>query len=80
MAKIRYSDDLESIKVGDEIYLKHTIMGGMGVRKVVKVSKTLITDETGNRWRKSDGRESGYRWSRATMAHTTAYKFIARIP
>lgn len=79
MAKIRYSDDLESVKIGDQLYLKYNF-GQTQIVKVTKVSKTLITDENGRRWRRDDGYPSGYRWSRATMAHWTAYKFIARVP
>ncbi len=81
MGKVKVDENLENAEVGDELYFRHTILGSgdKGV-KVAKVTKTLIVDSKGDRWRKRDGKPAGYVWSRGTMAHWRAYLLIERIP
>jgi len=82
MAKVRLNSHLEDAEVGDELYFKHTILGGDSSRncKVARITKTLIVDDKGGRWRIRDGKRAGHVRSRGTLTCWQAHILVERIP
>lgn len=82
MGKVRVDENLENAEIGDELYFRHTILGASDKKgvKVVKVTKTLLIDSNGHRWRVKDGKPAGYVRTRSTLTYWRAYILLERVP